>query len=115
MNFINDLENDERNRDRRFGSTYFDLIENEVTEDEKKITELIDSYAQISENLENLIEKKSVFDKTCLPLDHRANDELHFHRFKISLFAYFFYLFLSFFSTPSFYVSLSPSLARPHS
>lgn len=65
MNFINDLENDERNRDRRFGSTYFDLIENEVTEDEKKITELIDSYAQISENLENLIEKKSVFDKTC--------------------------------------------------
>jgi len=36
MNFINDLENDERNRDRRFGSTYFDLIENEVTEDEKK-------------------------------------------------------------------------------
>jgi V-type H+-transporting ATPase subunit a len=64
-NFINDLENDERNRDRRFGSTYFDLIENEITEDEKKITELIDSYAQISENLENLIEKKSVFDKTC--------------------------------------------------
>ena len=65
VNFISELENDERNRDRRFGSTYFDLIENEISEDEKKITELIESYSQISENLENLIEKKSVFDKTC--------------------------------------------------
>jgi V-type H+-transporting ATPase subunit a len=54
---------DETNRDKRFGSTYFDLIENEVIEDERKITELIDSYTQISENLEHLIEKKSVFDK----------------------------------------------------
>jgi V-type H+-transporting ATPase subunit a len=65
VNFISDLENDERNRDKRFGSTYFDLIENEVLEDEKKITDLIESYAQISENLENLIEKKSVYDKAC--------------------------------------------------
>ena len=62
-NFINDLENDERNRDRRFGSTYFDLIENEITEDEKKITELIDSYAKFNENMETLI-NNSVFDKT---------------------------------------------------
>ncbi len=63
--FITDSEIDERNRDRRFGSTYFDLIENEILEDEKKITDLIESYTQISENLENLIEKKSVFDKVC--------------------------------------------------
>lgn len=62
--FITDLEQDERLRDRRFGSTYFDLAENEVIEDEKKILELIDSYNQISENLESLIEKKSVFDKS---------------------------------------------------
>lgn len=62
--FLSDLEQDERLRDRRFGSTYFDLAENEVIEDEKKILELIDSYNQINENLESLIEKKSVFDKS---------------------------------------------------
>lgn len=41
------------------------MLENEITEEEKKISELIQSYNQIHENLENLIEKKSVFDKTC--------------------------------------------------
>jgi V-type H+-transporting ATPase subunit a len=40
------------------------LVENEITEDERKINELIDSYAQINETLETLIEKKSVFDKS---------------------------------------------------
>jgi V-type H+-transporting ATPase subunit a len=61
--FINDLTNDETMRHRRFGSAYFDLIENEIIEDEKKILELIESYTQISESLDTLIEKKSVFDK----------------------------------------------------
>lgn len=63
LNFISDLESDASNRDRRFGSTYFDLIESEITEDERKITELIESYNQINESLETLIEKKSVLDK----------------------------------------------------
>jgi V-type H+-transporting ATPase subunit a len=62
--FISDLEQDERLRDRKFGSTYYDLLEGEIFEDEKRIMELIESYTQISENLENLIEKKSVFDKS---------------------------------------------------
>jgi V-type H+-transporting ATPase subunit a len=61
--FMNDLTNDETMRHRRFGSAYFDLIENEIIEDEKKILELIESYTQISETLDTLIEKKSVFDK----------------------------------------------------
>lgn len=62
--FINDLEKDERLRDRKYGATYFDLLENEITEEEKKINELMESYNHINESLENLIEKKSVFDKS---------------------------------------------------
>lgn len=58
------MEKDEKLRDRKYGATYFDLLESEISEEEKKITELIESYNQINENLENLIEKKSVFDKS---------------------------------------------------
>lgn len=61
--FINDLEKDESLRDRKYGATYFDLIEAEITQEEKKITELLESFNHINESLENLIEKKSVFDK----------------------------------------------------
>ena len=32
-----DLENDMESIDKRYGSTYFDLIENEIGEDEKKL------------------------------------------------------------------------------
>jgi V-type H+-transporting ATPase subunit a len=49
---------------RHMGSTYFDFVESEVVEDERKLLELMDSYNQINEALENLIEKKSVFDKS---------------------------------------------------
>ena len=62
--FINDLEKDERLRDRKYGATYFDLIESEINEEERKISELMESYNHINECLENLIEKKSVFDKS---------------------------------------------------
>lgn len=58
------MEKDEKLRDRKYGATYFDLLESEISEEEKKITELIESYNHINENLENLIEKKSVFDKS---------------------------------------------------
>ena len=47
-----------------FNSNYFDTLEKDIIEDEKKINELIDSYNQINENLEFLIEKKCVFDKS---------------------------------------------------
>lgn len=47
-----DLENDKETIDKRYGSTYFDLIENEIGEDEKKITELLISYKSITESLD---------------------------------------------------------------
>jgi V-type H+-transporting ATPase subunit a len=62
-NFIKDSELDENMLDKKYGSTYFDYIENQVYDEEKKITDLIQSHTQISEILENLIEKKSVYDK----------------------------------------------------
>jgi len=59
-----DLENSMSNMDRNLGSTYFDLIENETAENNKKLKELIDSYNSIDAQLTTLIEKKSVFDKS---------------------------------------------------
>ena len=53
-----------RNMDRNYGSTYFDLIENETSENNKKLKELIDSYNLVDAQLTLLIEKKSVFDKS---------------------------------------------------
>mgnify|MGYP004445044919 FL=1 len=58
-----DLEKDIQNRDKKFGSTYFDLLENEISENEKKINELVDSHAQIRDDLVALIEKKYVLKK----------------------------------------------------
>ena len=60
--FINDLEKYERLQDRKCGATYFDLLEGEITEEDKKIIEIMESYNFINESLENLIEKKLVFD-----------------------------------------------------
>ena len=59
-----DLENEMRNMDKDIGSTYFDLIENELSENNRKLKELVESYNSINEQLNNLIEKKSVFDKS---------------------------------------------------
>ena len=59
-----DLENDMKNIDKNLGSTYFDLIENEASENNRKLKELVDSYNTINEQLTHLIEKKSVFDKS---------------------------------------------------
>ena len=59
-----DLENEMRNMDKDIGSTYFDLIENEISENNRKLKELVESYNSINEQLNNLIEKKSVYDKS---------------------------------------------------
>ena len=61
--FNKDLSDDMRNRDKKFGSTYFDLIENEIIENGKKINDLVDSHTQIREDLVTLIEKKHVLLK----------------------------------------------------
>ena len=61
--FNADLTSDMTQRDKKFGSTYFDLIENEIIENDKRINELVDSHSQIREDLVSLIEKKHVLLK----------------------------------------------------
>jgi V-type H+-transporting ATPase subunit a len=48
----------------RLNEPYFDLLENEIYEEERKIFDLVDSYTKIKESLEVLIEQKCVFDKS---------------------------------------------------
>ena len=61
--FKSDLDIDIKARDKKFGSVYFDLLENEISENDKKINELVDSHTQIRDDLVNLIEKKHVLLK----------------------------------------------------
>ena len=61
--FHKDIRDDMKKRDKVFGSTYFDLIENEIIENDKKINELVDSHSQTRDNLVTLIEKKHVLLK----------------------------------------------------
>ena len=61
--FHADLTSDMTQRDKKFGSTYFDLIESEIMENDRRINELVDSHSQIREDLVNLIEKKHVLLK----------------------------------------------------
>ena len=62
IQFLQNLEKDQSNRDLTFGS-YFDVVENEIIESEKKIIDLIDSYQKIKEDLVIELEKKLVFEK----------------------------------------------------
>ena len=61
--YTKDLTIDLQKRDKKFGSTYFDLIENEIFENDRRINELVDSHTQIREDLVSLIEKKHVLLK----------------------------------------------------
>ena len=61
--FQKDINDDMKKRDKKFGSTYFDLIENEIIENDKKINELVDSHTQTRDDLVGLIEKKHVLLK----------------------------------------------------
>ena len=61
--FKSDLDKDIKDRDKKFGSTYFDLLENEILENDRKINELVDSHSQIRDDLVTLIEKKHVLLK----------------------------------------------------
>ena len=62
IHFIKDLENDQMSRDLSFGS-YFDVVESEIIDSEKKIIDLIDAYQKIKEDLVIEIEKKCVYEK----------------------------------------------------
>ena len=61
--FTKDINDDMKKRDKKLGSTYFDLIENEVLDNDRKLNELVDSHSQIREDLVSLIEKKHVLLK----------------------------------------------------
>ena len=62
--FYSDLNQDLSKRDKKYGATYFDLIETEIIENDKKIKELVNSHSQIREDLVSLIEKRHVLTKT---------------------------------------------------
>lgn len=59
---MNDIEEDlkRKNKDR---SPYFDELENEILEDERKLRELTNFVNDITDNLEHLNEKMAVFEK----------------------------------------------------
>jgi len=61
--FIKELNEDEKVKSKNGRLSYFDLIENEILEDEKRFDELMDSYNKIKEFLEYLTEKKAVYKK----------------------------------------------------
>ena len=60
--FIEDLENDISLKDLSL-STYFDYIESEINDNERKILDLIESYQKMKEDLLIELEKKLVFEK----------------------------------------------------
>ena len=60
--FIEDLENDISLKDLSL-STYFDYIESEINDNERKILDLIESYQKMKEDLIIELEKKLVFEK----------------------------------------------------
>ena len=57
------LSEDMKERDIKFGVTYFDLVEGEILKNDTKISELIDSHEQVRENLITLFEKDHVLKK----------------------------------------------------
>ena len=57
------LSEDMKERDKKFGQTYFDLIEGEILKNDRKISELVDSHEQVRENLNTLFEKNHVLQK----------------------------------------------------
>ncbi len=51
---------------------YFDVVENEILEDEKRLSELIESHLQIEETLYSLFERKEVLLKTSSLIDSKS-------------------------------------------
>jgi V-type H+-transporting ATPase subunit a len=61
---FSNLEEDISFRHGRTNSLYFDLIENEVQDDSKKLDELIASYDEIKDAYSTLLEKRAVYEKS---------------------------------------------------
>ena len=62
--FNDQLTIDLTNKDKKYGSTYFDFLESEIMENDKQLRELVDNLSTIREDLITLIEKKYVLEKT---------------------------------------------------
>lgn len=63
-NFGKCLMRDREKKHRYYGNNYFDYVENYINENEKKIVDFVNSYNHIKENLQELIYKKFVWEKT---------------------------------------------------
>ena len=59
---IKDID-DDQNKKNKFKVAYYDELEYEIVEDERKLREITSFVNEMSENLEHLNEKKAVFDK----------------------------------------------------
>ena len=55
--------NDDQIRKNKFKATYYDDIEYEIVEDERKLRDLTSFVNEMTDNLDHLNEKKAVFDK----------------------------------------------------
>ena len=62
--FLGDLKEEISVRHVKSGSMYFDMIENEVLEDEKNLDQLISSFEEIRGIYSTLIEKRAVYEKS---------------------------------------------------
>ena len=60
--FLEELEQEERNS-KKNNALFFDLVEHELIEDEKRLNDLTSNYDRIAEDLDNLKERKAVYDK----------------------------------------------------
>jgi hypothetical protein len=78
-NFEAVFKEDRRSFGRFFSQTYFDYVENYINENEKKLTDLVYSYNQLKENIEELIDKKFVWEKTYQLITNSALDENKFN------------------------------------
>jgi V-type H+-transporting ATPase subunit a len=72
------VTDDEKNRAQRYGANYFDLIESEIFDDEKRLLELLESRSSIKENLETLIEKREVLNRASTLIGGRAGADIIF-------------------------------------
>lgn len=71
-NFEAILREDRRSFGRLFGQTYFDYVENYINENEKKLIDLVNSHNHLQENIEELIDKKLVWEKTYKLVTNKA-------------------------------------------
>jgi hypothetical protein len=73
--FINDLERDMKKRNLK-KSTYFDLIRDEIEEDERRLGYMLSSHDEITDILEMLLEKKAIYAKMNQMLVGRGVDAI---------------------------------------